>query len=136
MIAALLLVACGSSPTPAPAPSPEHAAKAPAPAGKRSDTDIGGLAEALDAGKLVIDVRTQAEWDAGHVPGAVHIEMPVPPDHEVLQKHDKGEPVFVVCQSGGRSSRVADALAASGFQTVNVSGGTGAWVAAGKPVEK
>lgn len=132
----LFLMACSST-TPAPAPRPVEAPEAAkAPAGKRSDTDIGGLEKALADGQLVIDVRTQPEWDAGHVPGAVHIEMPVPPDHPVLQEHDRNEPIYVVCQSGGRSSRVADALASAGYQTVNIQGGTGAWIQAGKPVDK
>ena len=42
--------------------------------------------------------------------------------------------LFVVCQAGGRSQRVAQYLARNGYAPVNVSGGMLAWAGAGRPV--
>lgn len=131
----LLLLACSTPASETTPAAPGVDATAPAK-GSRTDTDLDGLATALEGKALVIDVRTQGEWDAGHVPGAVHIEMPVPPDHPILKEHGRDEPVYLICQSGGRSGRVADALAGAGYQTVNVKGGTGAWAQDGRPIEK
>ena len=49
-----------------------------------------------------------------------------------------GEPLYVICKSGGRSAQACAAFAAAGFadQVVNVEGGTLAWAAAGLPVVK
>ena len=43
------------------------------------------------------------------------------------------EPFDVICQVGGRSGRVVEALAARGYDATNVDGGTGEWVARGYP---
>ena len=46
------------------------------------------------------------------------------------------EPFDVICQAGGRSARVVEALEARGYEATNVEGGTGEWIAAGYPTEK
>lgn len=130
-----VLTACGGQPT-ASEPSPvEIVAKVQA--GTRSDIDVQQLA-ALDPTKVtLIDVRTPAEYAAGHVPGTVLIPMDtVDPSAAPFADHPKDEPLYFICQSGGRSGRVADQLAKAGFTTVNVEGGTGGWQAAGLPIEQ
>lgn len=82
---------------------------------------------------LVLDVREQDEWDAGHVPGAVHIPMSEVPDR-VSEVPMVSGALPVICKAGGRSARVAAWLAGNGHSVVNVAGGTGAWAAAGKPM--
>jgi rhodanese-related sulfurtransferase len=47
---------------------------------------------------------------------------------------DSTTPLYVVCQGGGRSQRVAQYLAQNGFSPVNVSGGMLAWAGAGRQV--
>ncbi len=42
----------------------------------------------------------------------------------------------VICQAGGRSARVVEALEARGYDATNVAGGTGEWIASGFPVER
>lgn len=81
----------------------------------------------------LIDVRERDEFAAGHVPGAVNIPM-----SEIGGRLDElpAEPFDVICQAGGRSARVAQALEERGYDTTNVEGGTGEWIAAGHPVEK
>jgi rhodanese-related sulfurtransferase len=91
-------------------------------------------AEAMDliaAGAILVDVREDHEWVAGHAPGATHLAMSRiggPPDLPTDRT------LVCVCHLGGRSAAVADALAGAGWTTVNVAGGMDAWAAAGLPV--
>ncbi|HEX5728890.1 rhodanese-like domain-containing protein [Microbacterium sp.] len=85
------------------------------------------------SGTPLIDVREVDEFANGHVPGAVNLPMSTLGDH-LDQLPD--EPFDVICQVGGRSARVVDALSARGYDVTNVDGGTGEWVAAGFPVER
>jgi hydroxyacylglutathione hydrolase len=91
--------------------------------------------EAIDpaSGALVLDVREPAEYAGGHIPGAVNI-----PQADLatrLNEIPRGTPVQVVCQAGMRSLRAAQFLWQAGYRDVaSVQGGTGAWIAAGKPV--
>ena len=80
----------------------------------------------------LIDVREVDEYAAGHVPGAVNIPMSTIGEH--LDELPDGA-FDVICQVGGRSGRVVQALEARGHDATNVDGGTGEWVAAGYPVE-
>ncbi|WP_243697034.1 rhodanese-like domain-containing protein [Labedella endophytica] len=84
-------------------------------------------------GVTVIDVREPDEFTGGHIPGAVNIPLQTVPDN--LDAIDADKPVYVVCQHGMRSERAATFLDTRGFDTVNVLGGTSAWMAADLPVE-
>ena len=54
-----------------------------------------------------------------------------------LDKLEKKEPVYLICQSGNRSKRAAEMLVQAGFvQAISISGGMAAWEAAGLPVTK
>ncbi|WP_040166348.1 rhodanese-like domain-containing protein [Microbacterium gorillae] len=90
------------------------------------------ITELEGRGLPLIDVREVDEFAAGHVPGAVNIPM-----SEITGRMDElpAEPFDVICQAGGRSARVAEYLEAQGHDATNVDGGTGAWIAMGKPVE-
>lgn len=81
----------------------------------------------------LIDVREADEFAAGRVPGAVNLPMSTLGDH--LDELPEG-PFDVICQAGGRSARVVEALTARGHDATNVAGGTGEWIAAGLPVER
>lgn len=96
------------------------------------EVDVVQLAEALARGAVVIDVREVDEYAAGHVAGARNIPM----DEVGTRLGELGEPgeVFVVCRSGNRSAVMAAALSDSGFDAVNVRGGTQAWIESGRPV--
>lgn len=140
----LLLIACGSEPAaveapPAPA-TPEAApapVAAPAPAAAATEIDIAGFHAKHTAGEvpLLVDVRTDDEWNSGHVPGAIHIPMQeIQGRLSELDAHKDG-PIYFICASGGRSGRVSAQLRNEGYQAVNVMGGTSGWKAAGYPVE-
>ena len=116
MLLLAFLLACGSPPEPPTFPS----------------TDVATLASL--PGPTVIDVRTEAEFADGHVPGARNV--PLDRLDPATLGVDKGETVHVICQSGRRSAVAAEKLAAAGYSVVNVEGGTSAWIAAGKPVER
>jgi rhodanese-related sulfurtransferase len=84
-------------------------------------------------GTPLIDVREVDEYAAGHVPGAVNLPMSTIGEH--LDELPEGS-FDVICQAGGRSARVVEALTARGHDATNVDGGTGEWIQAGYPVEK
>ncbi len=81
---------------------------------------------------VLLDVREDGEWGAGHAEGATHIPMGDVPAR--LGEVPDGDPVYVVCRSGGRSARVAAWLNQNGYDAVNVGGGMGEWEAAGRPL--
>jgi rhodanese-related sulfurtransferase len=97
------------------------------------DVDPGEARGLIDAGWLVLDVRTDPEWAEGHIAGSLHVPM----DRvvEEMGAHDDRS-VLVVCASGGRSSRVAQYLALQGLEAANLDGGLHAWEAAGLPLER
>ncbi|GAT72066.1 rhodanese-like domain-containing protein [Microbacterium hydrocarbonoxydans] len=80
----------------------------------------------------LIDVREADEFIGGHVPGAVNIPM-----SEIGSRLEElpAEAFDVICQLGGRSARVVEALEARGYDVTNVEGGTGEWIAQGREVQ-
>ncbi|GAA2736374.1 rhodanese-like domain-containing protein [Pedococcus aerophilus] len=83
---------------------------------------------------VMLDVREQDEWDAGHAPGAVHIPLgDLPARLDELPDTDSGT-LAVTCRAGGRSARAVAWLSQQGFDVANVDGGMKAWEAAGKPL--
>jgi rhodanese-related sulfurtransferase len=98
-----------------------------------SEISVDELAESLASGSRLVDVREQDEFDAGHVPGAVHVPLATVADH-VEQFRGVG-PTFVICRSGARSMRACEFLADRGVEVANVAGGTMAWLLSGREVE-
>ncbi|MDO2934406.1 rhodanese-like domain-containing protein [Paeniglutamicibacter sulfureus] len=80
----------------------------------------------------ILDVREDFEVAEGMIPGAIHISMGELGNR--LEEIDRLRPVIVVCRSGNRSTRVADALTGAGFTADNMDGGMNAWQRAGLPV--
>ncbi|MEV8441673.1 rhodanese-like domain-containing protein [Actinosynnema sp. NPDC051121] len=97
------------------------------------EIDQDAFADRLAKGDaFVVDVREAREYRPGHVPGARNVPMSVLPAR--VGELPKDQPVFVICQAGGRSARAAGLLRAVGVDAVDVLGGTGAWIASGRPV--
>ena len=85
----------------------------------------------LGTGARVLDVREVDEFAAGHVAHAVNIPLGTVPDH--LADFD-GQPLYVICKSGGRSFAACEFLAGHGHDASNVAGGMIAWADAGLDV--
>jgi rhodanese-related sulfurtransferase len=90
-------------------------------------------AEALvSEGALLLDVREDYEWEAGHAPAARHIPLGrVPAEVGDLPKDRH---LVVICRAGHRSAQATAFLARSGFDATNIEGGMQAWALAGLPV--
>lgn len=90
----------------------------------------------VPADALVLDVREDDEWAAGHVEGALHVPMSefVARFGEVTEAVAEGRRAFVMCRVGGRSAQVTQYLVAQGVDAVNVDGGMLAWEGAGRPM--
>ena len=84
---------------------------------------------------VVLDVREPEEYAHGHVPGAV--SLPQADLATRLGEVPRDRPLLVVCEAGMRSLRAAQFLRQVGFDDVaSVAGGTAAWRAAGKPLDR
>jgi rhodanese-related sulfurtransferase len=93
---------------------------------------VQGLAEVPNA--YVVDVREAHEFQSGHIPGAVNLPLSLLPVRYRELPSDRT--LYLVCEIGARSGQAARALAAGGWDAVNVTGGTQAWIRAGFPLEK
>lgn len=85
----------------------------------------------VEGGALLLDVREQHEWDAGHAPEAVHVVLGELPARVGELPTDR--PIVVTCKAGGRSAMATEALVGAGFDAVNLAGGMLAWADAGLP---
>lgn len=82
-------------------------------------------AQLLGEGYVYVDVRSEPEFEAGHVPGALNVPIShqgaagLTPNPEFLavmqQAFGKGEKLVVGCKAGGRSKKATDQLAQAGF---------------------
>ena len=91
---------------------------------------IGAMRLVHESGAILLDVREDNEWTAGHAPGAVHVRLGVLDPHA----YDTTVPVVTVCRSGKRSGLAATQLAAVGVTVYNLAGGMQAWQETGQPV--
>ena len=91
---------------------------------------VAGVPDPLPEGLLVLDVREDDEWEAGHVAGSVHIPL-----RELGGRYvelPSAEQTLVVCRVGSRSAAAAGFLIQQGHDAVNLAGGLVAWAAAGR----
>ena len=80
-----------------------------------------------ESGYIIIDARTQEEYDQGHIPGAILI-----PEYEIADRAEKGLPdkdqlILVYCRSGRRSKIAAEELVKLGYTNVKEFGGIIDW---------
>ncbi|MFF5502522.1 rhodanese-like domain-containing protein [Streptomyces roseolus] len=102
--------------------------------------DVSDVASALagaretgaDPGFVLIDTRSTASWDQGHVPGAVHLPTALIPE-QAERLLDKDVPVVTYCWGPGcnGATRAALALAQLGFQVKEMLGGFEYWAREG-----
>ena len=90
----------------------------------------GAEAKALmdsESGYIIIDARTQSEYDEGHIPGAILI-----PEYEIADRAekelpDKNQLILIYCRSGRRSKIAAEELVKLGYTNVKEFGGIIDW---------
>ena len=115
LLAVLLLAACGSDGS---ADGASYEMITPQEAKKIMDSRTG---------YVILDVRTQAEYDQGHIPGAVLI-----PDTQIKARAeamltDKAQLILVYCRSGRRSKLAAEILVDLGYTNIREFGGIIDW---------
>ncbi|MEZ5100772.1 MAG: rhodanese-like domain-containing protein [Thermoleophilia bacterium] len=111
---AVVLAACGGGAS--PAAEPESAVAPPAP-------------PALDA--TIVDVRTPGEFAAGHVAGAVNIDVQADDFDDRIAELAKDGAYVVYCRSGNRSAQAVERMRAAGFTDLTDGGGLEDMTAAG-----
>jgi len=99
-----------------------------------SEIDVAELARRRDEGGVtLIDVRQPDEYEEARVPGAVLVPLGEVPDR--LAEIPAEGTLHIICARGARSMKAAEFLAGQGRDTVNVDGGTLAWIDAGYETE-
>ena len=102
-----------------------------------SPFDVGQL---LGSGRRfnMVDVRTRAEFSRVHARGAQSVPLnELEPSVVASHRSDPNEPIYIICQSGGRSARACQQFKDAGVSEVySIEGGTAAWEKTGLPVER
>ena len=119
LMAALILTGCGSSADDKTAGdkktyrqvSPEEAA-----AMMEEETDY-----------IILDVRTQEEYEASHIPGAICIPNETIGTDDIPELPDKDQLILVYCRSGNRSKQASEKLAKQGYANIVEFGGINSW---------
>lgn len=89
------------------------------------------------AAALILDVRTPAEFNAGHVPEALNIPYDELASRLGELSADRDTPVVVYCESGGRAGKATSVLLDAGYRDVlHLAGDMGEWRAEGRPMTR
>ena len=80
-----------------------------------------------EEGYVILDTRTQEEYDTGHIPGAILIPYDEVKEKAEAQLTDKDQLILVYCRSGRRSKLAAEDLVALGYTNIKEFGGIIDW---------
>ena len=103
------------------------------------ETDMAGYKKMLADGSkpVLIDVREDSEWAAGHAAGAIHLGKGVIERDIETRIPEKGAKLVLYCGGGFRSALAADALRQMGYtDAISLDGGWRAYQESGLPIEK
>jgi rhodanese-related sulfurtransferase len=103
------------------------------------ETDIAGYKKMVADGSrpVLIDVREDSEWAAGHAAGAIHLGKGVIERDIETKIPEKGAKLVLYCGGGFRSALAADALRQMGYtDAISLDGGWRAYQQSGLPIEK
>jgi len=101
--------------------------------------DVAGAVELLDkqSDVVVLDVRTEKEFDEEHIEGAVLLDFRSADFKKRLADLDRNDTYLVHCRSGGRSSAAFEQMKELGFTSIyHLDGGLQGWIAEGQDVVK
>jgi rhodanese-related sulfurtransferase len=93
---------------------------------------VDGVPDPLPEHILVLDVREDDEWEAGHVEGSLHIPL-MQLGARLAEVPATGQ-TLVVCRVGSRSAQATAYLVQQGVDAVNLAGGLAAWAVARRPL--
>jgi rhodanese-related sulfurtransferase len=94
------------------------------------------LADTNRVPPVLLDVRPRAEFEVGHLPGAIRVDPDATPAEVRRRVGDEARPVVVYCSVGWRSSALAQRLGKAGFTRVsNLEGSVFAWANEDRPLE-
>src|SRR5262245_34292567 len=100
---------------------------------------VADVGRRLDSGErfLLVDVREESEWVAGHAAGAVHMSKGTIERDVETKVPDKAAPMVLYCGGGFRSALATDNLLKMGYTKVHsMAGGCRGWIGAGMPVTR
>lgn len=101
------------------------------------ELDVAATRARVAAGAILVDVREDSEWAAGHAAGAQHIGKGVLERDVETKIPDAGAEVILYCGGGFRSVLAAEVMQRMGYTNVaSMAGGWRAWTEAGAPVER
>lgn len=80
-----------------------------------------------ESNNIILDVRTEAEYNAGHIPNAICIPNETIVEDNISELPDKEQCILVYCRSGNRSKQASDKLARFGYTNVYEFGGIIDW---------
>ena len=96
--------------------------------------------ELLDADTnnlIIVDVRTPAEFQQGHIPNAINVPLSAIIEDPAILKSSKEKPIVLYCRSGYRAGKAAEALQKNSHQNLrHLDGDMQGWLKAGLSVEK
>ena len=106
---------------------------------RTQEVALGDVDQAILEADVLIDVREQDEFTAGHLPGAIHasrgmLEFKLSSSPALSSRDLK---IVLYCKTSGRAALAACALHDMGYLNVqSIAGGIDAWIAAGRPIVK
>ncbi|KAB1117938.1 rhodanese-like domain-containing protein [Micromonospora aurantiaca] len=108
-------------------------------ASETTTLDGATLRELIDAGRAprLLDVRTPAEFETSHIPGAYNVPLDLLKEHREELRNHLDEDVVLICRSGARAAQAEQSLAGVGLPNLKVlNGGMLAWQAANAPIRQ
>jgi rhodanese-related sulfurtransferase len=103
------------------------------------ETNVADVKRRMDAGEkfVLVDVREESEWAAGHLPGAIHLGKGIIERDIEAKVPDPSAKLILYCGGGFRSALSADNLQKMGYTNVeSMDGGWKGWTGAGLPTQK
>lgn len=134
VLAVSMLMATGASQAGEPM-TPEAVASAAREGVSFVDNDYIAARQAANAELMLLDVRTEREFNLGHIPGATWMARGVVEFRMAETVRDADAEIIVYCSTGNRAALVKKALESQGYRNVSAHEGFDTWAEAQRPVQ-